>query len=179
LVEAAICCSFRHVRFRRAGIHIIRQNAEFHSGVDSGCFDPSRESESAEGHVQDSGNAGLNEFVGDLLGGVGGHGEDRHSDVAAAELFQFRERLDLEVCDFAADLPWGFVENGGDLEAVHFEAFEEDQCASEFAGTYEGDAGGVLDAEDISNSLYERIDFVADAWRSECSEIGQVFTDLG
>ena len=123
---------------------------------------------------------GLDELVGEPLGGVGGHREHAHDDVLVLDhLAQLVDVAHDLAADLRADLGGVDVEDRDHAKAVVGEDVRGGDRLAEVAGADQRDvvlAGGAQDLADLRD---ERLDVVADAALAELAEARQVAADLG
>ena len=123
---------------------------------------------------------GLDQAVGDRLGGLGGHGEDADDDLLLGDdRLELGEVADPHAADLLADDGGLDVEHGDDLEAVVGEDVGAGDRLAELAGAEEGDVVLARGAQDLADLGDQRLDVVADAALAELAEAGEVAADLG
>jgi hypothetical protein len=132
------------------------------------------------GEVEDSADAGGDEFVGDALRGFAGDAHDGEFDVLGGDDFgEIVHGFDGELAEGVTGFVGVGVENGGEAEAFAEEAAVGDEGAAEVTGADEEDVPDFVGAEDFAELGDELIDAVADAGVAELAEVGEVFADLG
>ena len=132
------------------------------------------------GEVENSADAGGDEFVGDDLGGFSGDGHDGELDVLGGGDFgEVVHGFDGEFTEGVTGLVGVGVEDGGEAEAFAEEAAVGDEGAAEVTGADEEDVPDFVGAEDFAELGDEFFDAVADAGVAELAEVGEVFADLG
>ena len=130
--------------------------------------------------VEDDLDAGLDQPVGELLGGDGGHREHADDDVLL-----LHDRLDvvgvadLDAVDVLPHLAAIGVEDRHHAEAVVGEDVRRGDRAAEVAGAEQRDVVLPAGAQDLADLRDQRVDVVADAALAELAEARQVAPDLG
>src|SRR5690606_32806318 len=105
-VDAALVQVVRHVLERDNGVNVLHAYARRHV-------------QGQRRVAEDATDAGLDQLVGDGLGGVRGHGN--HSNLAPRSVNGFRQRrcrLDFDFADLRADLGWVVVKDAADAKAA-------------------------------------------------------------
>jgi hypothetical protein len=138
-----------------------------------------RDVEKRLGVVEDDLHAGADHLVGDLLRGVGRHGEDGDDDVLVADLVTQRVVAgDGRPADRFAALPGIAVERRRDVEPVIGEDRRAGNRLSQPARAEERDVVLALRPQDLPDLGDEAVDVVADAPLAELAEGGEVAADL-
>jgi len=152
---------------------------EFDGEVDVVDHDFVGDMEDHGGEVEDAADAGVDEGVGDFLGGGGGDGDDGHADVFLANNFiDAVHRMNRNGGCFVA-FAGVVVEGGDDFKAFLFEAFVGEEGKAEVADADEDDGLEAGGAEEVGDHRAELLDVVSEAAGAELAEVGEVFAELG
>src|SRR5439155_8630272 len=142
--------------------------------------DAVRNAQNARGEVQDAGDAGGDEAVGDHLGGVCRGGD--HRDPDRLGLDHGRQVVDVahaHAVDRLADAGRVGVEEGRDVEAAGGEPRVPRQGVTEITHPDEGHRPVLGEAEHLLDLADEGGHVVADAAGAVRAQVGQVLAQLG
>jgi len=130
--------------------------------------------------LMDGRHLGRHHQVGDLLGRLGRHGEDRDLDALFFGHFaEVRQIMDADAFQLPADLVGVAIEGRGHVEAVGAEAGIHHQGLAEPSRADDDRVPLPVQAEDAADLLLELDHGITHAAPAELPEVGQVFAHLG
>src|SRR5436190_12064005 len=157
-----------------------RQDLQLDGEIDLAYVHPVGNYEYTRGEVQDAGDAGLDEPVGDALGRVRRGGDHRDGDLFGGDdVGQVLGVPDDKAVDPLADAPPVGVEQRGDAEPPGAEPGVPGQRVPEVADTHERDPAPLGEPEDVLDLPDEQGHVVAHAPRAVRAQVRQVLAQLG
>ena len=129
--------------------------------------------------VEDDAHACVDEIVGHLLRGAGGHGEHADDDVLLAnDVFQAPFVVDRRRPELASDLRFVLIEHRGDVDPVLGEDRGAGDRLTQSPRPDERDVVLTLGAEDLADLSEQRVDRVTDPALAELAEVREIAPDL-
>ena len=160
-------------------VQVVGHGLEDEDGVDAANPDACGDVRDDGGVVEHGSDAGLDQFVGDFLGAVGGNGEDADLDGSGSnDRAEPGERVDRDVSDLSAGDARVGVERCDDTYALGGEAGVGGDGAAEASDADECGVPHLVDAEDSPELGGEMPYVVASPLASEASEVAEVLAYL-
>lgn len=161
-------------------LDLIREMFKLHAEVYSNDTDGGRKVQGHGGKIEDSEHATGHDLIGDALGGLGGYGQDRETDVLVGNDFgEIIERVDQHVIEAESDFGRVVVEEGGNVESAVAEASVLEQSSAEIPQPDQGHRPISINSENASESSQKLLDPVADPRVAKLTKEREILADLG